>query len=152
MAALACEGLSELHGINKRYLYDRKEEKTYADKKMDQVIVGAGHLGSGAKILIIDDVITTGGTKVEAIEKLRIVGEHKIVGLVLAVDRQEKMGDAAVVEEKSAVQSIEDQYGFKVFSMLDMQTIFDLVKSELDDDIRNSWISYYDKYGIASLK
>lgn len=119
---------------------------------MDQVIVGAGHVRSGTRILIVDDVITTGGTKVEAIEKLRIVGEHKIVGLVLAVDRQEKMGNAVVVKEKSAVQSIEDQYGFKVFSILDMQTIFDLVASELDDDIRNSWISYYDKYGIVSLK
>ncbi len=29
LAVLACEGLQEIFGINKRYLYDRKEEKDY---------------------------------------------------------------------------------------------------------------------------
>ena len=152
LAALACEGLSELRGINKRYLYDRKEEKTYADKKMDQVIVGAGYFKPGDKILLIDDVITTGDTKLDAIEKLKVLGQYKVVGLVLAVDRQEKMGDAEHVEEKSAVQSIEQQFQLKVFSILNMETIYDLVKNEISDEIRKSWVAYYDKYGIVRFK
>ena len=82
LAALACAGLSELRGINTRYLYDRKEEKAYGDKNMDQIIVGAGYFKPGGRILILDDTITTGGTKLEAVEKLRTLGEHKIVGLV----------------------------------------------------------------------
>ncbi len=152
LAALACEGLSELRGINKRYLYDRKEEKTYADKKMDQIIVGSGYFKEGDKILIIDDVITTGDTKLEALEKLRALGKHDVVGMVLAVDREEKMGDATRVEEKGAVQNVEDRFGIKVFSILKMRRIYDLVKDKINDDIRKSWIDYYDKYGVVSLR
>ena len=152
LAALACEGLSELRGINARYLYDRKEEKVYGDKKMDQMIVGAGYFRPGGRILILDDTITTGGTKFEAIEKLNTLGEHKVVGLVVAVDRQEKMGDAEHVEEKSAVQNIKDQFGFPVFSILNMQTIFDQIKNNLNEDIQKSWIEYYSRYGVVKLE
>ncbi|RLG54175.1 MAG: orotate phosphoribosyltransferase [Candidatus Hydrothermarchaeota archaeon] len=151
LAALACEGLAELYGMNKRYLYDRKEIKDYGDKKADKVIVGANYFKPGDKILIIDDVITTGKTKVEAINKLKLLGDHKIVGLVLIVDRQEKMGDAEKVEEKSAVQSIQDEFGVRVFPLLDIKTMYELVKDGLSEEMRRCWIEYYEKYGVIKL-
>ncbi len=149
LACLACEGLYEL-GINVRYLYDRKEEKAYADKSMDQVIVGSGYFRPGSKILLIDDVITTGLTKTDALEKLKVLGAHKVVGLILAVDRQENMGDAVNVENKSAVQAIEDS-GIKTFSILTMQDIFNQVKNSISDDIRKCWVEYYERYGVIKL-
>lgn len=151
LAVLACEGLNELFGMKKRYLYDRKEEKTYADKKMDQIIVGSGYFKPGQKILIVDDVITTGGTKVEALEKLELLGDHKVVGLVLAVDRQERMGDAENVEEKSAIQYIEDEFGVSVFPILGMESIFNLVKGNLNEEIKQNWMDYYKRYGVVQL-
>ncbi len=151
LAVLTCEGLNELFGMKKRYLYDRKEEKDYGDKRMDQIIVGAGYFKPGSKILMIDDVITTGGTKVEGFEKLNVLGDHKVVGLVIALDRQEKMGDAFKVEDKSAVQNIENQFGIKVFSILNMESIFKSLKTSLSEDIKKCWIDYYKKYGAVEI-
>ena len=151
LAILACEGLSELYGINKRYLYDRKEEKAYGDVAADKIIVGANHFKEGQKILLIDDVTTTGETKVESLEKLKLLGPHQVVGLVLVVDRQEKMGDAETVGRKSATQCIQEEFNVKVFSILDAQTVFTLVKDDLPDEVRQSWVNYYTKYGAVKL-
>jgi orotate phosphoribosyltransferase len=150
ISVLACEGLFELYGLKKRYLYDRKEEKDYGDKKMDQVIVGAGYFKPGEKILIIDDVITTGETKAEALDKLNILGEHKIVGMVLIVDRQERAGDAENISNESPV-AIMERAGFKVFSILGMKTIFDLVKDDITPDMRQYWVEYLNKYGTVKV-
>jgi orotate phosphoribosyltransferase len=150
IACLACEGLYEM-GINKRYMYDRKEEKNYADKKMDQLIVGSGYFREGQRILLIDDVITTGETKLDALEKLKALGNHKIVGIILAVDRQEKLGDAIDVDDISAIKNIE-KIGIPCFSILTMQDIFSFVNGSLPADIKKLWIEYYDRYGVVSLR
>src|SRR3989344_3161749 len=149
LACLACEGLFEM-GVNKRYLYDRKEAKGYGDVKMDDLIVGGGHFFAGARILIVDDVITTGATKEDALKKLASLGEQKIVGLVLAVDRQEKLGDATNVEEKSATEKLEES-GIKVFPILTMQEIYAMVKEYMPDMDNMHWIEYYEKYGAVKL-
>lgn len=152
LAALACEGLNELYGMDKRFMYDRKEAKDYGDLSADRVLVGSGYFQPGQRILIVDDTITTGITKKETIDKLRMLGEHEVVGMVIAVDRQEKMGDTEAVEEKSASESIEEDLGIKMFSIQDIHTIYDLIKDNLDPELRRLWIDYYDKYGTVRLE
>src|ERR1700733_7332046 len=61
-----------------RSVSDRKEAKTHGDKSGF-----LGVLNAGDKVVIVDDVITTGGTKMEAIEKLREAGAIPI-GLIIA--------------------------------------------------------------------
>jgi len=151
LAALACEGLNELYAMDKRYMYDRKEEKVYGDLSADQVLVGAGYFKQGQRILVVDDTITTGITKIETIEKLRMLGEHQVVGMVIAVDRQEKMGDAEKIEDLSAVENIEKELGIKIFSIQNIETIFNLIKEGLDPDLRKHWLNYYDMYGTVKL-
>jgi len=152
LAAIACEGLYELYGINKHFLYDRKESKGYGDKTSDEFFVGAGTFKPGMKILMVDDVITTGGAKIDSFEKLDKLGPHKIVGIVVAVDRQEKMGDAENVDALSATQAIERDYQVKTFAFLPMTSIFELVKKDLKPEIRQAWVEYYEKYGAVELK
>ncbi len=152
LAAIACEGLYEIYGINKHFLYDRKESKGYGDKASDEYFVGAGTFKPGMKILMIDDVITTGGAKIDAFEKLKKLGEHRIVAIVIAVDRQEKMGDAEKIDSLSATQAIERDYGVRTFAFLPMKSIFDLVKESLKPEIRQAWQDYYKKYGAVELK
>ena len=151
LATLTCEGLQELYGMDKRYMYDRKEEKEYGDLSADRVIVGAGYFKPGQRILVVDDTITTGTTKVESVEKLKLLGDHKVVGFVIAVDRQERMGDRDVVEEKSAVQYLEDM-GLRVFSLESIKIIYNLIKDSLDEETRRLWVEYYDKYGTVKLE
>ena len=152
LATLTCEGLNELYGMDKRYMYDRKEEKEYGDLSADKVIVGAGYFKQGQRILIVDDTITTGTTKVESIEKLKLLGNHEVVGFIIAVDRQEKMGDTENIEENGAVQYLEEELGLKVFSIQNIQKIYGLIKDSLDEDMRRLWVDYYSKYGTEKLE
>lgn len=152
LATLACEGLNELYGIDKRYMYDRKEEKAYGDLSADRVIVGAGYFKPGQRILVVDDTITTGATKIETFDKLKLLGKHKVVGLVIAVDRQERMGDAEKIEEKSAVENIEEELGVKVFAIENIKTIYGLIRDGLDEGMRRLWVGYYEKYGTVRLE
>jgi len=152
LATLTCEGLNELYGMDKRYMYDRKEEKEYGDLSADRVIVGAAYFKPGQRILVVDDTITTGTTKVETIEKLKLLGNHKVVGVIIAVDRQEKMGDTVKIEERGAVQYLEEVLGLKVFSVQNIKTIYNLIKDSLDPEIRSMWADYYNRYGTEKLE
>ena len=152
LATLACEGLNELYGMDKRYMYDRKEEKAYGDLSADRVIVGAGYFKPGQSILVVDDTITTGTTKVETLEKLDLLGDHEVVGLVIAVDRQERMGGVDDIAERSAVEYLEEELGLKVFSIQNIKTIYGLIKDSLDEDIRRLWVDYYRRYGTVTLE
>ncbi len=152
LAALTCEGLRELYGMKKRFMYDRKEEKSYGDMTADKVIVGAGYYKPGQRILVVDDTITTGATKIDTFEKLHLLKDHKVVGLVIAVDRQEKMGDADNIEAKTAVENIQEELGIKVFSIQNIKTIYGLIKDSLDGEMRRLWLDYYGKYGTVNLE
>ena len=138
--------------MKKRFMYDRKEEKSYGDMTADKVIVGAGYYKPGQRILVVDDTITTGATKIDTFEKLHLLEDHKVVGLVIAVDRQEKMGDAEHIDAKTPSESIEETLGIKVFSIQNIKTIYSLIKEGLDPEMKRLWLDYYSKYGAVKLE
>ena len=147
LAALTCEGVNEYIGLNKRYLYDRKESKTYGDTSMDKDIVGSEYFKPSQRILVVDDTITTGQTKVESINKLSSLPQHKLVGIEVCVDRQE-----TVVGQKSGIEEVKDSLGVEVFPILTATDIYHMVKPILTDEQRRSWIDYYKQYGTVSLE
>ncbi len=151
LAALVSEGLYEECGKNTFVLYDRKEAKAHGDVGADQVIVGAGAWRAGAGILLVDDVITTGKAKYDALEKMKLLEGFRLAGMVLAVDRQELMGDATMVGDKSAVQAMEQELRIKTVAILTMQDIFAAVKNSLAPEVKRAWIDYYEKYGAVKL-
>jgi orotate phosphoribosyltransferase len=154
LCALTCEGLYEQFGKNTCYLYDRKEEKAYGEATQgtdaSKVIVGAEKFTSGGNILLVDDVITTGQAKYEALDKIKLLGNYTIAGMVIAVDRQELLGDSP--NSASAVQVLERELGIKTVAILTMQDIFALVKDSLASDVRRAWIEYYEKYGAVQMQ
>jgi aspartate carbamoyltransferase regulatory subunit len=152
LATLTCEGLNELYGMDKRYMYDRKEAKDYGDMSTDKFLVGANYFKPGQRLLVVDDTITTGITKVETIQKLKMLGDHEVVGVVIAVDRQEKLGDKEHVEERSATQFLERELNLKVHSIQNIHTIYDQIKETLEPELKEIWLDYYEKYGVVKLQ
>lgn len=156
LCALTCEGLYELFGKNTSYLYDRKEEKAYGEATQGadagKVIVGAEKFVQGGAMILVDDVITTGQAKYEALEKIRLLQNYVLAGMVIAVDRQELMGDTQTPGARSAVHALEQELGIKTVAILTMQDIFSLVKDALDKSVRHAWVEYYEQYGAVRME
>ncbi|MCK4433402.1 MAG: orotate phosphoribosyltransferase, partial [Methanomicrobia archaeon] len=104
----------------------------------------------GSKILIIDDVFTTGGTKYEAIDLLDSVADNlRYIGLIIAVDREEVGEDG-----KSAIKQFEEKTGIPVDSIVSISEIinylWDAKKITASDKQRLE--EYLKKYGIEEVK
>lgn len=108
-----------------RAVSDRKEAKTHGDASAFLGVIKAGD-----KVVIVDDVMTTGGTKFEAIEKLQAAGAIP-VGLIIAFDRAEPAGDSSL----TATQAFEQQTGLPVFALANIHDVAEVrpdVKSALE--------------------
>ena len=66
-------------------VYVRKDAKDHGSKRL---LEGDSHLAEGAPVVVLEDVITTGGSTLKAVEKLRARG-LRVVGVVALVDRLE---------------------------------------------------------------
>jgi len=71
-------------------LYVRKDAKDHGSRRE---IEGDTHLARGARVALVEDVITTGGSTLKAVEKLRTAG-YEITGVVALVDRLEGGAEA----------------------------------------------------------
>ena len=112
LAAVTAVALAE-NGHNLTYSFNRKEAKDHGE---GGVIVGAPLKGG---VLIVDDVVTDGGAKREAIELIRAHGARPL-GVLIAFDRMER-GRA----ERSAVQELQQEFGIPVIAIA---TVDDLMK------------------------
>jgi orotate phosphoribosyltransferase len=99
---------AEHAGRSLPWAFNRKEAKAHGEAGM---IVGSPLKG---RVVIVDDVITAGTAIRESIDLIRAAGAEP-VGVVLALDRQER-GQG----ERSAVQEVESQYGLRCVSILSL--------------------------------
>jgi orotate phosphoribosyltransferase len=116
------------------YSFDRKEAKDHGEGGN---IVGAPL--KGKRVLIVDDVVTAGTAKREAIDKIRKEGGI-VVGILVALDRLEKLpapnGDDST-PMPSAIGQIRKEYGIPVLSILTLNDIIGGLKGKIsDEDIR----------------
>lgn len=137
LATQSAAALAEHHQINKPFSYNRKELKKHGE---GGIIVGAPLDG---RVLIIDDVITAGTAVREAFDLIEN-SNAKIAGLVISIDRQE-IG----VNEKSAVQELEDNLNIPVVSIAKLDDLIELMKITSDLKVHlPSIIQYQQQYGI----
>jgi len=87
----AAQALSDM-GEDKGYVFNRKEAKTYADKS---VVVGMP-LTLDSRLILVDDVITSGKAIRESLEVLKHCNNPKVKGIIISVNRQEKVSGKSV--------------------------------------------------------
>ncbi|KAJ4390036.1 orotate phosphoribosyltransferase [Gnomoniopsis smithogilvyi] len=125
--------------------FDRKEAKDHGEGGN---IVGAPL--KGKRVLIVDDVITAGTAKREAIEKIRKEG-GSVAGIVVALDRMEKLTSPDGDDSKpmpSAMGELRKELGVPVFAILTLDDIIEGVKNKnlTSADITKSIEEYRTKY------
>ncbi|MBU7025132.1 MAG: hypothetical protein HXS40_13300, partial [Theionarchaea archaeon] len=147
LAALVASYLYTTRNLNKRWGYDRKQEKTYGDLAEKTIV---GDLRDGDSVLIIDDVITTGETKIENWEKLTAFRKDLIPkSILIAVDRQEKE-----LSGESASQFLKKK-GFTLYSILTITEIISYLETHpingkmyVDENITKAFEEYFTNYGV----
>jgi orotate phosphoribosyltransferase len=147
LAVATCIALQKEHGINKPWIFDRKEKKLHGDRG---AFVG-GELDIGAKVVLVDDVMTTGGTKVEAIEKLKGALNAEVIGVIISVDRME------IVKNKTAVEELAELSGVQVHTIENIDNIFNYLKDNqvdgktyVDEKTFARYKEYMRKYGASN--
>lgn len=139
LATTTATALYEKFGLDIPITCNRKEAKTHGE---GGTLIGAPLQG---RILIIDDVITAGTAKREAI---KIIRTHKAeaAGVLIAVDRQEKG-----LSELSAVQELESTMNVPVMSIINLDNIITYLKesaSKSYEPFLTPIETYRQQYGI----
>jgi orotate phosphoribosyltransferase len=145
--------LNSRHGVTKGWLFDRKERKTYGEFTSGQTnadaakscLVGAT-IKPGMRIIIVDDVFTTGDTKFDVVNLLRTAEpDISIPALFIAVDRMEK-DDAG----NSAIEAFTRKSGIPVHAIVNVREIIEHLsqKRRIDNETQKHIESYLKKYGF----
>ena len=138
---------SELYGKEVRYCSDRKEEK---DHGADKGSFLGSKLKDGDRVIMIEDVTTSGKSMEETVPKVRGAANVEIVGLMVSLDRME-VGKGGV---KCALDEVHDLYGFETNAIVTMAEVIEHLYNKeykgrvvIDDKLKAAIDAYYEQYG-----
>ena len=109
------------NGLDVPFFFNRKEEKDHGE---GGVFVGYKPQ-ENEEIVIVEDVITAGTAIRESMAILSSLKNTKVVATFVMVDRKEK-GQT----EKSAMKEVEDEFGFPVYSVVDVYDIIEYLEEK----------------------
>ena len=139
---------SELYGKEVRYCADRHEEK---DHGADKGSFLGSKLKDGDRVIMIEDVTTSGKSMEETVPKVRGAADVTIVGLIVSLNRME-VGKGG---EKCALDEIKDLYGFDTAAIVTMEEVVECLynkeyngKVVIDDTLKAAIDTYYETYGV----
>ena len=136
---------SELYGKEIRYCSNRKEVKDHGDTG---ILLGS-KVKDGDKVVIIEDVTTSGKSMEETVPIIRAQADIEIKGLMVSLNRMER-GKG----EKSALEEIKELYGFDANAIVTMQDVVEYLYNKpykgniyIDDEMKAAIDRYYEQYG-----
>ena len=147
LAVVTAIAYSELFGKEVRYCCDRKEAKDHGADK-------GGLLGSklvdGDRVIMIEDVTTSGKSMEETVPKVKAAANVEIVGLIVSLNRME----VGLGGKVSALDVIQEKYGFAGKAIVTMDEVVEHLynrqcqgKVVIDDTIKSAIDEYYKQYG-----
>lgn len=139
----------KLYGKEIRYCSNRKEVKDHGDTG---ILLGS-KIKDGDKVVIIEDVTTSGKSIEETFPIVKAQGEVEIIGLMVSLNRMEKgKGD------KCALDEIREIYGMEANAIVTMEEVIQHLynkpcqgKIVIDDDMKAKIDAYYEEYGAVEL-
>ena len=148
LSVVTAIAFSELYGKEIRYCSDRKEEKDHGADK-------GGFLGStlkdGDRVVMIEDVTTSGKSMEETVPKVKGAANVEIIGLMVSLNRMEK----GLGGKKSALEEIKEKYGFDANAIVSMEDVVEHLynrpcqgKIVIDDTMKKAIDNYYAEYGV----
>ena len=126
--------ISDLYGKDIRYCSNRKEVKDHD------------------RVMIIEDVTTSGKSIEETFPIIKAQGDVEIKGLIVSLNRMER-GKGT----KSALDEIKDLYGFPTAAIVTMADVTECLYNKecngqvvIDDKIKAALDAYYEQYGAKN--
>ena len=148
LAVVTAMAYSELYGKEIRYCSDRKEEK---DHGADKGSFLGSKLQDGDRVIMIEDVTTSGKSMEETVPKVKGAADVTIVGLMVSLNRME-VGKGG---EKVALDEVKELYGFETAAIVDMNDVVEALWNKevngevvIDDTIKAAIDEYYAQYGV----
>ena len=144
LAAAVAVKLAEM-GCDIPYAFNRKEAKDHGEGGM---IIGSPLKG---KVMVIDDVISAGTSVRESVKLIQAAGAQAS-GVVIALDRMEKGGNAEQMTEVSAVQDVINTFHMPVISIINLKDLLafmdeDTPMAQQARAYRDAVQAYRDRYG-----
>lgn len=148
LAVATTMAISSLYGKDIRYCSNRKEEKDHGDTG---ILLGS-KLKNGDRVVIIEDVTTSGKSIEETYPILKAQADVQVKGLMVSLNRMEK-GKT----EKSALQEIQEKYGFATGAIVNMEEVVEYLYNRpyqgtvyIDDTLKAAIDAYYEQYGAKN--
>ena len=142
LAVATAMAIHELYGKEVRYCSNRKEVKDHGDTG---ILLGS-KLKDGDRVIMIEDVTTSGKSMEETVPIVRSQADVEIVGLIVSLNRNEKgKGNTTALKE------ISELYGFPTAAIVSMPEVIEILKEEgrIDDELLGRIDDYYEQYGAT---
>ena len=142
LAVATAMAISELYGTDVRYCSNRKEAKDHGDAG---ILLGSP-LSDGDRVVMIEDVTTSGKSIQETYPILKAQADVQVKGLIVSLNRMERgQGTAGALDE------IRQTYGFPAQAIVTMTEVCEYLTerpdSVLTDDLTEAIRAYYAEYG-----
>ncbi|MCI6018524.1 MAG: orotate phosphoribosyltransferase [Clostridiales bacterium] len=146
LAVATTMAISELYGKDIRYCSNRKEVKDHGDVG---ILLGSP-IKDGDRVVIIEDVTTSGKSIEETFPIIQAQGDVEIKGLMVSLNRMEK-GKGT----QSALDEIREKYGFEANAIVSMADVVEHLYNKpykgeviIDDTLKAAIDTYYEQYGV----